>query len=400
MSKFITPLIILAILIRLVLAVFTHHADLGALALAGKAIAGEGKILTFYDSVNVTDSSGTHLNIYQTVFNYQPLAYLIPSAFYLPFRNIVLQTGELVRDEKFVTQNPAPLNFQLLLYKYPMILADLALLWLLPQFFADKKKKNLVVLLWAFNPIAIYVSSMLGQVDIYIALFLAVGLLAYQKNRPFLASVLIAISALFKPAGLIIFPLIGLHYYVTKKNLLKSLLIVATGFGIYLLGILPYLHSVTYKYYALFAEQIGKSTYAGISIASGTDIPFFFIFFALTIVLIWKKKISLSTATTVALLSSLVFSHFHPQWLIWIMPWFIISAVKSGDYFMYLLTSFCWLAILLSFDSTLNLGLFLHSRLSLPPSLTSFSYFKDIILMARAGLVAVLVWMMVDYEKN
>ncbi len=390
MEKYTKWLVCLGVLLRISLSLTTYHSDLGAFAQASKAIAGDGKWFSFYDTMLTPKID--------TVFNYQPLAYLIPSVFYLPFRGIVLSTGDLIKNHGWVLANSSWFNPLLLLYKYPMILADLAFLWLLPKFFSSKREKTLATLLWAFNPLAIFVSSMMGQVDIIIALFLTLALYYYQKDRPFFSIILISLSALIKPAGLILIPVLALHYFVTKKKVLRSLLLAGTGLTVYLLGILPYLGSSAYRYYALFAEQIGKSTYAGISIASGHDIPYFFIFYALTAILVWKKRLTFGQATTTALLSSLVFSHFHPQWLVWVMPWLTIYTVKKADPLLYLMVVLSWLAILFSFDNTLHLQMFLHSGLSLPVSLSSASYFQEMVQISRASLIACLVWFL--HEEN
>lgn len=390
--KKITWLIVLAVVLRLVLAITTYHSDLGAFAQAGRAIAGEGKWFSFYDTMLTPKID--------TVFNYQPLAYIIPSIFYLPFRGLLLETGNLVKNHDWITSNSSIFNPLLLLYKYPMILADLAFLWLLPKFFSGKKEKETAMLLWAVNPLAIFVSSLMGQVDIIIALFITLGLYYYRKDKPFLSVIFFALSALVKPAGLILIPILALHYFATHKKLLKSILLGITGLGTYLLGILPYLGSAAYRHYALFAEQIGKSTYAAISIASGHEIPLFFIVFALILILVWQKRLSFFSAVCSALLSTLAFSHFHPQWLVWIMPWMIIYSVIKSDYFIYLTLIICWLFVLFSFDSSLHLGLFIHSNLSLPTTFSGSSYFLEMVQLSRAGIIAVLIWLLVDYEKN
>lgn len=390
--KKITWIIILAVVLRLVLAVTTYHSDLGAFAQAGKAIVGEGKWFGFYDTMLTPKID--------TVFNYQPLAYLIPSVFYLPFRGLILETGNLIKNHDWIISNPSNFNPLLLLYKYPMILADLAFLWLLPKFFVGKKEKNLAMLLWAFNPLAIFVSSIMGQMDIIIALFIILGLYYYKKDKPFLSILLVSLSALIKPAGLILIPILALHYFATHKKLFQSMLLAITGFGVYILGILPYLGSEAYRHYALFAEQIGKSTYAAISIASGHDIPLFFIFYALILLLVWQKKLSFSTASVSALLSTLVFSHFHPQWLVWVMPWLVIYSVSKSDYLIYFVSIICWLVILFSFDPSLHLQIFIHSNASLPASLTNSSYFLELVQISRAGLIAILIWLMVERNET
>ncbi|HSV94391.1 MAG TPA: hypothetical protein VLH94_00225 [Spirochaetia bacterium] len=385
-------LIGLAVIIRILLSASTYHSDLGAFASSGKYIAGEGKWLTFYDQIASKDASG-NLVVHRddVVFNYQPLAYILPSIVYLPFNSVIKQTGEQFMNRNWVTSQNTPFVPLLSLYKLPMILADLAMLWLLPMFFIKEKNKKLAQLIWAFNPIAIFVSSVMGQVDIVITLLLTAALLSYKNKKLFLSIILIALSSLIKPIGLILIPLILIPTLQNKKYL-KTLALGLVGVGTYILGILPFIGSASYRYYALFAEQINKSTYAGISIASGHDIPLFFIVYILILFLSWGKKISFRTAFGTALLSSLAFSHFHPQWLVWLTPWLIIYSIEKKNFLFYIATLLCWFGVLFSFDETLHLQTFLQSKLMIPTVIRLSNFFKEIVQLSRAGLVASLFW--------
>lgn len=389
-SKLFGILIAIALFIRLLLSVTTYHSDLGAFALAGKYIVGEGKWLTFYDQIASKDEAG-NLVVHRKdmVFNYQPLAYLIPSFVYLPFTNVVNKTGDLLLNRNWVASNPSPINFSLLLYKLPMLIADIAILFLIQKFFKKENNKILSMFLWAFNPLAIYVSSVMGQVDIIIALFILLSLLSLKNDHPFRAIIFVSLSALIKPVGLILIPIIALGFFTQTKNIVRSFLLVITGVGVYLLGILPYISSASYRYFALFAEQINKSTYASISIASGHDIPFFFIMLVIVALLVWKKDISVSVGVGVALLASLVFTHFHPQWLVWVMPWLIIESIEKNDYLVYLITILCWFGVLFSFDETLHVQTIIRSKIVIADAIKKSSFYKEIIQLSRAGLIGI-----------
>lgn len=387
-TKIFGLLIVISIVIRLVLSLTTYHSDLGAFALAGKYIAGQGKWLTFYDTIASKDETGKMV-VHRTdmVFNYQPLAYLIPSVFYLPFSSIVKETGELLINRNWLVLNGEEVNFLLLLYKLPMITADLAILFFISRLFIKESNKKNAMLLWAFNPLAIYVSSVMGQVDIIIALFVFVCLWAIKEKRYYLAVVAIATSALIKPVGLILLPIIALGYLAQSRNIVKTGKLLVLGVAVYMVGILPYISSASYRYYALFAEQINKSTYAAISIAAGTDIPYFFILLSLVILLVWKKSITINTAIGLGLLASLVFTHFHPQWLVWLMPWLVVRTVNNNDYLVYIAMIFCWFGVLISFDETLHLQTFIHSQMVIPEVVRKSNIFIQYIQMCRAGLI-------------
>lgn len=393
-NRLVWILIGVSIVIRFLLSASTYHSDLGAFSSAGKYIAGQGKWLTFYDEIASKDSTGKMI-VYRSdvVYNYQPLAYLIPSIFYLPFSGIVEQTGDYFMSRSWVTSQKSTFYPLLSMYKLPMILADIAILWLLSKFFKKQIHKNIAMVLWAFNPLAIYVSSMMGQVDIIIALLILISLY-FGKNKKFLlSSIFVALSALIKPIGLILIPIFVIAQFHHSKKIYKSILVGITGISVYVIGILPYINSASYRYYALFAEQINKSTYASISIASGHDIPFFFILLVLSFYMYWSKRIDLKVAMSAALLSSLVFTHFHPQWLIWQMPLLIIISVNSKDYLFYVVAILCWLGVLFAFDETLHIQLFVHSNLAFPQTVLTSSLFKEITQMSRAGLIATLLWL-------
>lgn len=378
-KKATTFLIILGIVIRLILAVTTYHPDLSVFAFAGKLIVLDGHWLNFYNyGVQYLNGVAT-LFPHGMILNYQPLAYLIPSLFYLPFFPVLKDTAGLIIDGTWHSQSPFYLP--LLVYKLPLLIADISLIFLIPKLFASQTNKKLSSILWALNPIAIYVSSMIGQVDIIITFFITLSLVTLKRNRFYATTFFLAVSALIKPAAVILIPLISLYLFI-KKQYLKSLISLTIGVGTYFLGILPFLSSPIYRHYALFANQIGKSIYASISVAAGHDIPWFFILYAIIIALLIYKKTNLTASLAAALLSSLAFTHFHPQWLLWLTPWLLYFAIKKNQFLPLLFSILSWFVIIFSFDKSLSTGLFFGLSL---PALQVSTLFTS---LARAWIIA------------
>ncbi len=386
MKTLFNTLIVAGIILRFIFAVTTYHQDLGAISLSGKYIVVDGLWTSFYDK------SGQDVS--KTIFNYQPLAYLIPAVSYLPFKGYLESIGDTFVNADWMRGYPSFINFNLLLYKLPMILADLACLFLIAKFFVDKKLKKLAQLFWALNPVVIFVSSVLGQVDIFIALLLMLGYYNLKNGKLFTSILLVSLSALIKPIGLILLPFFILPKESMGQSLVSSLRSVFLGGVIYVVGILPFLHSNAYKHYALFADQIGKSTFAGISISAGTVIPFFFIGLVLSYFLYTNNKKTLLSALLLALMSSLFFTNFHPQWLVWLIPFLVIYCVQSLNSYQLIITSLAWVIILISFDNSLHLGSFINSNLDIPASVRSIDLFTQLTLLARAVLVAQFIWLM------
>ncbi|MFA5828013.1 MAG: hypothetical protein WC841_01440 [Candidatus Shapirobacteria bacterium] len=388
-------LLVVGIALRVFLAITTYHSDLGAFALAGKYIAGEGKIWSFYDQAVRFNEDGSVLYLpSKMIFNYQPLAYILPSLFYLPFKGLILDTAEGIVNTNWDILHSVSVNWVLLLYKLPMIVADLAIVFMLAKFFIDQKKKRLAQILWIFNPLGIYVGSMMGQVDIMIAFWLVLALLARKNKKYCLTAAMVAISALIKPIGLILIPIVVMESILRNKNFWRGIAPGICGGLVYFLGILPYLGSPAYRAFSLFADQINKSTYAGIAISGGTAIPWFFIAYSVILLLFWKNNISFLTAFGAGLLSSLAFTHFHPQWLVWLMPWMVIWAIKNESMMVYLAAIFGWFCVLFSFDPTLHYAIFLAARemSQLPLSIQNMS--GQILLMGRAVLIGILVYLL------
>ena len=399
-KKVFLGLFVIAFLLRIGLAVTTYHSDIGAFALAGKYIVGEGKVLSFYDAVTIKGDQGElKLLGHQTIFNYQPLAYLIPSVTYLPFRSLVINTADKVININWNWLHQRNIYWPLLVYKLPMILADLAIVFLLPKLFEDKRKKILAQILWLFNPLAIYVSSMMGQVDVIIALFLLLSLINLKNKRNFKSVIWVALSALIKPIGLILIPIIAINEFQKKNNWFDMIKIGFLGFLVYGAAVMVYIWSPAYRYFALFADQIGKSTFAGIAVASGTIIPWFFIFYIFGLFLFWKKKINSETILGISLLTSLIFTHFHPQWLVWLMPWMIYESIKKEELIFYFGMIMAWLGILFYFDSTLHLDMFL-ARGMIKATTFSSNLINQITMLSRAFLVAITGYKFIEKREK
>lgn len=399
-NKVFYAILAIGIILRLILAINTYHSDLGAFALAGKYIAGEGRWFSFYDQVVSIAEDGEVVYLpHKTIFNYQPLAYILPSLFYLPFRGVVNQTAEGILNVNQDLLNRVSSNWLLLLYKLPMITADLAIVFLLPKFFSDQGKKRLSQIFWLFNPLGIYVGSMMGQVDVIIAFWLVLALLARRNKRYCLSAVMVAVSALIKPIGLILIPVIVIEA-VGKRGFWRGLLPGLCGGLTYILGMLPYISSPAYRMFSLFADQINKSTYAGIAISGGTAIPWFFAIYGLILLLQWKKRVGFFTAFGAGLLSSLAFTHFHPQWLVWLMPWMVVWAIKRKSMAIYLVAIFAWFCVLFSFDPTLHYGIFLGSKSVLEFPLSVQNLTGQMILMGRAFLVGILLYLLTDKSRG
>ena len=315
-------ILIAGIMLRVFLSFATFHPDIQALSDSGQLVT-DGHLLNLYNY-----SSDT------LVLNYPPLIY-----WFFGLLNFLF-SGNI----PFLKLSYLPFDILLAFILYKMV---------------DAKKAVLAFSLWLFNPINLYVTYMMGQFDIIPTTFTVVSIYLITKNRLNLAALALGGGIAFKlyPVFLII-PLI-----ILAKSFWTKIKLVVIAFLPYCISILPYLSSGSFRSNALFTNQSSKSLYATIPVSGGESIilfPALLIFFYL---LIWQKKLTESSLWKIyltVLLLFFIFTHYHPQWLIWITPFLILSLVfeRLKNLLPILLIFVSWLGSLLFFDSSLTMGIF------------------------------------------
>lgn len=132
-----------------------------------------------------------------------------------------------------------------LLYKLPLIFADLVFCWLafliLKSFKLSRKTIDLSLTLLLFNPAMIYLSSIWGQTDVFLLLLLLLAVFLLVNYRSLLlANFLLFLGFFFKTQAVFFLPFF-LLYFLFYHQKLKFLLTFFLGFLLALLFISPFL---------------------------------------------------------------------------------------------------------------------------------------------------------------
>lgn len=405
MKKFFLKWILIGLALRLIVIPLTVHPDIRAIDLGAYLISQKGEWLTFYDYLSRLDPGNLLVRIYgPDLFIYPPLAYLIPGVFMFflgplydfSFNNLFLLDME-------ATYRTIELFKTLFLLKLPYLLFDFLLAFLLYQIFT-KKKGETAFKLWMINPLTLYATFAIGQIDIFPTLMVVAALFFALRERKALSVLMLGIGGAFKLFPLFFLPIFAL---VLEKRFWRRLKLLIIGVIPYLVVIAPYLFfSPMYRQTALLASQTEKIFYmrlplSGAEYLSIFAIGYFFLLF-LAIKSAGKKQVFWQLGLILMLLFFSV-THYHPQWFLWSAPFLVWLIVEYGKkYLSYLLILLsCYIAILFFFEPSLHLGLFTPvtpslvnagSLTSLLSGITNIFTLKSLIRSLFAATSIILIW--------
>jgi hypothetical protein len=240
----------------------------------------------------------------------------------------------------------------LALFKFPYLVLDFACIFILIRLIYDKEplKRLKVFKFWMFNPLVIFITYIFARHEI-IAIFIALlALLLAKYNRKYWSIILMAIGVAMRFFPIMILPL--LIIFLARKK--KDYIIL---FSIGILGLLA-LEGFSHLYFGrsvifslLNAEQFNYIISAKLPLIIHDNI---FIFIAAYFILIFSFlhhknrtfELFLNYSGMVYLLYVAI-SFFHPQYLMWTIPFIILVFVRKNSLYYYHLLQFALLMIVL-----------------------------------------------------
>lgn len=356
MSKSVWLILGLGIIVRLIIAASTYHPDFRTFQYAGAVMAG-GDILNLYDYINEIGDPQIRQDI---IFNYPPAIYLffgIYSFLVVKVLHVGLLNDFLIAQPDFFGN--IWFNLHLLLVKVPYLFFDLPCAFLLANLFDNQRQKIWAFSLWMFNPVNLFATYMIGQFDVIPVFWTIYCLVLVKQKKVALAALMLGLGIAFKLYP--VYLLIALA--LVKERWLERVKLVLIGTTPYILTILPFLPSTGYRASGLVAEQSLKSFYAQLPVSGGEAILLFPASLILIYLWLFYHPVRLDQLWKVFLVVLSLFfilTHTHPQWLLWLTPFLIISLIKSkfkeGILMIGIIVS--WLGLLFLFDQSLSVGLF------------------------------------------
>lgn len=306
--------IVIGLILRLVIAGVSFHPDVRSSALSSAVVFREGSV-NFYEQSKNLDP--------QEILDDLPLSYLIN----LPLHSILRPFISTEIEDQFLNSintlfgNPS-LWFYLIYTKLPLIIFDLAL-GILLAFSVNEVFRKKTLYFWLFNPFTLWVTSAIGQFDIYPTVFIVLAWFLVKRNQLNWASISLGMGGAIKSAPFLLVPfLVGLG-----KNWTQRLIILILAGVPYLITIIPYLGTEEFRGNALLAPQLSKSFYTNIALSGGEKILLVPVILIILYLFYFSKKrearnfLNFSLVTLLVVLS---LTHFHIQWFLWVLPFLII----------------------------------------------------------------------------
>lgn len=399
--KKIWVIFLLAVLVRLVLSAISFHPDIQAFAL-GNWVISNGHIGNFYDFLSTLKIPSSLQQYPADFFIYPPAIYFYHSLFYF-FYSLFLDQNQI---SNLLFNIPAGLgrfqfSLELVFLKLPYLIFDLPAAYFFSKLFEERRKQSLALVLWLFNPVALYATYMMGQFDIIPTSIVVLSLFILQRNKKVLnlgseelAAVLLGLGAAFK-----IYPLFLLVALISLKiDWMGRIKLLVYGFLGYLITILPFLFSHGFRSSALLAGLTSKSLYAQIPISGGEAILLFeaILFFFYLVFLSQRALVeTLWQRFFIILLVFFIFTHYHPQWFVWLTPFLILELLKNDfrNILVVLASVFSFFGLLFFFDPSLTLGIFspINPSLHSAPSLWSLLHLNLDYNFSRSVLQTIFV---------
>lgn len=344
-------LFLVGLILRLVLASASFHPDTRTLSLSSAVFFQKGTLNFYEESPNIAP---------QEVLDDLPLSYLI----LLPVHGLLRSFVDIPTENVFLNSSQnllgsLHLNLYLIYTKMPLIFFDLLLGFVLTLSVRASLQKKILTL-WMLNPFTLWVTAMIGQMDVVVTFFIALAWFLTSKQKLGWAALALGVGGAIKSSPFLLVPLlVGLGGSFKEKLKLATLSVLP-----YLVSVGPYLDNKDFRQDALLAPQLVKSFFAQMPLSGGEVI------FIVPAILIFLYLIYFSTKrdtkdffkfSIVALLLVLAFTHFHIQWFLWVMPFLLLWLIENWSKEIIPAIAglfFSLLVMIFLFDSSLQLKLF------------------------------------------
>lgn len=315
-------LLVLAIVLRVLVAAFLFHPDIKTFNFQASFL--KKGIFNIYTYL-VNNKKTLPL---KDDFVYFPLTYFVLGGYQAvtsPVLGSSFDAWLSNADSNTSVMNPGIFKY-LLVLKLPYLIVDIAIAFLLLNFFDEKEKGKRAFTIWLFNPFTIFIIYAFGNIDIFPVAITLLSLFLIKKEKLTLAAITLGIAAGFKLYPLLFVPFLVLNGKSIRERILSGVL----PFMVFGLISLPFI-SGAFLQSTLVSGLTTRIFNPGFSVGFGESIIVGLLLLSAMFFYAWlaDKKPAMLNYWTLVLLIIFSFSHFHIAWLLWLAPFVVIWAVKK-----------------------------------------------------------------------
>lgn len=342
--KKINKIIFWAIIIRLLIMPFFYHPDMKSQYFHFQFL--EKGIFNIYNYLDQNKKSLPNTD----TFNYLPLTYFTFGTNHIISKIFMPKDYSLwLNDWGIEKNNYHNLPVFLFILKIPYLFLDIGMAYLLFKLFPKKK----IYLLWLLNPVSIYLIYILGNFDILPSFLTLLAFYLLKNKKDSYAYLSLGTAIAIKMYPLLFLPFFLFYKKENLKQKFLKLIFLSTPL---LLSILPFLANPSF-----INSFLGSGLSQKILEYKILNIPAYPIIYIIIFTLFIKAKNKQKAFYKHIFYLSLFFFSlikFHPQWLIWFLPFIAYPFIKINKikipFIFYLILFFAY-TVLIN-DQFLNWG--------------------------------------------
>jgi len=314
MPKINKKIILLAILIRLLVMPFFYHPDMKSQHFHFQFFS-KG-VFNIYEYLFDNKSSLG----YQDTFNYLPLTYYTFGLTQTITKPFLGRDFSSWLNDWGSKQNSYPnIIYYMFFLKIPYLILDIGLAFLLLKTFKNSK----IFYFWLFNPISIYLIYILGNFDILPSFLTLLSFYFLKKNKLLFSYLSIGIAIALKMYPVIFVPFI---FFYKPKDILKHLKYCWFSLIPLIITVLPFITQTSF-----INSFFGSGLTQKILEYKLLNLPIFPIFYLIILAnyTFSKSKQKFEIAVVQVFLIFIGLVKFHPQWIIWFLPFVISVFINS-----------------------------------------------------------------------
>lgn len=219
----------------------------------------------------------------------------------------------------------------LFFFKIPYLICDLIIGFVLFQLLKEDRKKVFIALIvWALNPFVLHSIYALGQLDIIVAMFIMLSILAVRAKKPYLAVVCMSLGAGVKIVPLILIPPLVI---ISSKNLREQIRLAFVSLAVFLVLFLPFYPTSKLAAFKIFGFDLGISAFR-------KDVFIGAYLFFLTFIYFFKRqdidrlKFAVFSFVSILLLFYSIYN-VTLRYFVWITPLLILIAMRNRIFWIY-----------------------------------------------------------------